>query len=91
MNLWNMLGKSLGLLGKPYLIHNLQAKFGSSNQYWAIQLEWPKDYDSEKKEAEETVILLTPHEPEKGLARAKRNPEDLQKFLKDHVLQDTVD
>ena len=91
MSLWNLLGKSLGLLGKPYLIHNLKAKFGESSQYWAIQLEWPKDYDDEKKVAEEVVILMTPHELERALERAKRNPEDLQMFLKDHAVQDVVD
>ena len=91
MNVWHMLRKSLGLLGKPYLIHNLQAKFGASTQYWAIQLEWPKDYDDEKKEAQETVILLTPPELERALNRAKKNPEDVAVFLKDHAVQDVVD
>ena len=91
MSLWTMLGKSLGLLGKPYLIHNLKAKFGASSQYWAVQLEWPKDYDDEKKASEETVILLTPQELERAIDRAKKNPEDVQMFLKDHAMQDLVD
>ena len=91
MSLWKWLDKSWGLLGKPYLIHNLEAKIGSSDRYWAIQLEWPKDFDDEKKETDEAVILLTPHELERALDRAKKNPEDVMKFLKDHTLQDALD
>ena len=88
---WSLLNKSLGLLGKPFLIANTHEKFGEVPQYWAIQLEWPKDFDDEKKASEETVILLTPHELERALTRAKKNPEDIAAFLNAHSLADSID
>lgn len=95
MGFWKKLarkmGKSLGLLGKPYLIDNRNYTFGSSPVYWAIQLEWPETYDETKLEGEEIVILLTPHELERVISRAAKNPEDVISFLEKHAIQDSID
>lgn len=85
------LGVSLGLLGKPFLVNNLERRFGEAPQYWAVQFEWPVDYDDEKLKGQEVVVLITPFELERMLKRAQKNPEDVARFLKDHELADMVD
>ena len=89
------LGKSLGLLGKPYKIENTDRKFGSAPEYWAVQVEWPDAYKIEgvgdTVEGEETVILLTEDEFKRALRRAESNQEDLVLFLDDHSIQDAID
>jgi hypothetical protein len=83
-NIANKLGRSLGLLGKPITIKNDDARFGSLPRYIAIQVE-------SVETAEEEVLLFTENQIKIARERAKKNPEDVARFLSDHSLQDKVD
>jgi hypothetical protein len=79
----NSLGVSLGLLGKPFRVTNLKKKFGSNSEYWGLQIEWG--------DGKEEVLLITDFELSRMRERAKKNPEDVAKFLGDHFSRDLVD
>ena len=95
MSFWgNLLGRSLGLLGKPFRVENTGRKFGSATEYVCIQLEAPEKMkiDGHTYEAgEEFVVLLTANPLKLGSARARKNPEDVKAFLDEHSIADSID
>jgi hypothetical protein len=91
MGVWSFLTQSIGLLGKPIRVPNLQRKFGSAQNYTAIQIEHDGAYDSDFSTGEEEVLLFTDNEIKKARERAHANPEDVAKFLQDHKARDAVD
>lgn len=91
MSVWSFLTQSLGLLGKPIRVANLQRKFGSAQEYTAVQIEHDGTYDPEFSNGEEEVLLFTDNEIKKARERAHANPEDIAKFLQDHKARDALD
>lgn len=79
----NSLGTSFGLLGKPFRVKNEKRKFGSNEEYWAIQIE--------NENGEEEVLLITNWELDRMRSRAKKNPEDVARFLEEHSIRDSLD
>lgn len=90
MGLWDFLTQSMGLLGKLIFIKNADRRFGSADEYVVIQVEHDGS-DERFSEGEEEVLLFTPHQLEQARFRAAKNPEDIEAFLKDHAIQDSVD
>jgi hypothetical protein len=96
--LWSWLTRSLGLLGKPYRVTNEGRSFGANQSYILVQLEAPGDLVVSTWKGcrtfsvgEEFVIALTENQFLDAIVRAERNPEDVRRFLEDHVAQDAVD
>lgn len=91
MGFWNFLTQSLGLLGKPVHIPNLERRFGSANLYTAIQIEHDGVYDKKFEVGEEEVLLFTDHAIQEARERAKNNAEDVQAFLLANKARDAAD
>lgn len=85
------LGESLGLLGKPVEIENMNKKFGEDTSYIAIQIEHHDEFDESTEGGYEEVLLFTKHDIEQARERAQKNPEDIAKFLSDNKWRDMLD
>jgi len=91
MSVWGWLTQSMGLLGRPIKIENLQRKFGSAQTYIAIQVEHDGASDPTFGQGDEEVLLFTDHQIKEARERALANPEDIEKFLKDYATRNSVD
>lgn len=91
MGIFDFLTQSLGLLGRPIRIPNMDRKFGEANFYTAIQIEHDGKYDKKVDIGYEEVLLFTEHEIQKARERARKNTEDIAKFLEEHKIRNAID